>query len=122
MERCFNTLLTGTREKQGHAMMRRQMGDLREQQQWITILKQVAMQPQNQPRPGSVPPAANMSLPPYPQRHPCYMGSRNQVQAENASALHKNSSDSETGLHDIKEEPQRRIGPSRVKELAKFFI
>ena len=43
------------------------------------------------------------------------------MQAENASALCKNSSDSETGLHDIKEEPRRRIGLSRVKELAKFF-
>ena len=64
MERSFNTLLTGTREKQGHAVMRRQMGDLREQQQQITVLKQVAMQPQNQPRPVSVPPAANMPLPP----------------------------------------------------------
>ena len=49
------------------------------------------------------------------------MGSKKQVQAENASALRKNSSDSETGLNDIQEEPQRRIGPSRVKELAKFF-
>ena len=121
MECSFNTLLTGTREKQGHAITRRQMGDLREQQQWITILKQVAMQPQNQPRPVSVPPAANMPLPPYPQRCPSDLGSRNQVQAENASALHKNSSDSETGLHDIQEEPRRRIGPSRVRELAKFF-
>ena len=66
MERSFNTLLTGTREKQGHAVMRRQMGNLREQQQWITILKQVAMQPQNPPRPVSVPPVANMPLPLYP--------------------------------------------------------
>ena len=121
MERSFNTLLTGTREKQGHTVTRRQMGDLREQQQWITILKQVAMQLQNQPRPVSAPPAANMPLPLYPQRRPCDMGSRNQVQAENASTLHKNSSDSETGLHDIQEEPQRHIGHSRVKELAKFF-
>ena len=44
------------------------------------------------------------------------------MQAENTSALHKNSSDSETGLHDIQEEPRRCIGPSRVKELAKFFM
>ena len=46
-----------------------------------------------------------------------------QVQAENANALCK-SSDSETTdrLQDIKEEPRRRIGPSRVKELAKFFM
>ena len=79
------------------------------------------MQPQNQPRPVSAPPAANMPLPPHPQRLPSDMGSKKQVQAENASALRKNSSDSETGLNDIKEEPRRRIGPSRVKELAKFF-
>ena len=50
------------------------------------------------------------------------MGSRKQVQAENANALRKNSSDSETDrLQDIHEEPHRRIGPFHVKELAKFF-
>ena len=44
------------------------------------------------------------------------------MQAENANALCKNSSDSETDrLQDIQEEPRRCIGPSRVKELAKFF-
>ena len=44
------------------------------------------------------------------------------MQAENANALHK-SSDSETDrLQDIQEEPCRHIGPSRVKELAKFFM
>ena len=81
----------------------------------------VAMQPQNQPRPVSVPPAATIPLSPYPQRHPSDMGSREQVQAENANALHK-SSDSETDrLQDINEEPRRCIGPSGVKELAKFF-
>ena len=121
MECSFNSLLAGTREKQGHTMTRRQMGNLREQQQWITILEQVAMQPRNQPRPVSAPPAANMPLPPYPRRRPSDIGSKKQVQVENASALCKNSSDSETGLNDIQEEPRRRIGPSRVKELAKFF-
>ena len=118
MEHSFNTLLAGTRDKQGHAVMRSQMDNLREQQQHITILKQAAMQLQNQPRPVSVPPAANVPLPLYPRRHPSDMGSRNQVQAENANALPKNSSDSET---DIQEEPRRCIGPSCVKELAKFF-
>ena len=50
------------------------------------------------------------------------MGSKKQVQAENANALHKNSSDSEIDrLHDINKEPRRCIGPSHVKELAKFF-
>ena len=51
------------------------------------------------------------------------MGSKKQVQAENANAPHKNSSDSETRdrLQDIKEEPRKHVGPSHVKELAKFF-
>ena len=80
------------------------MDNLRDQQQHITILKQVAMQPQNQPRPVSVPPAANMPLPPYPRRHPSDKGSKKQVQAENTNALRKRS-DSETDrLQDIQEE------------------
>ena len=121
MERSFNTLLTGTRDQQGHSMMRSQMDNLRDQQQHIAILKQVASQPQNQPRPVSAPPAANMPLPLYPRRCPSDKGSKKQVQAENANALCK-SSDSETDrLQDIQGEPRRCIGPSRVKELAKFF-
>ena len=48
MERSFNTLLAGTRDRQGHPVMRSQMDNLRDQQQRIAILKQVAMQPQNQ--------------------------------------------------------------------------
>ena len=97
------------------------MDNLRDQQQHIAVLKQVASQPQNQPRPVSVPPVANMLLPPYPRRRPCDKGSKNQVQAENAITPHT-SGDSETDrLQDIQEEPRRCIGPSRVKELAKFF-
>ena len=97
------------------------MDNLRDQQQRIAVLKQVAMQPQNQPRPVSEPPAANVPFPLYPRRRPSDMGSKKQVQTENANALHK-SSDSETDrLQDIHEEPRRHIGPSRVKELAKFF-
>ena len=122
MERSFNSLLAGTRDRQGHPVTRSQMDNLRDQQQCIAILKQVASQPQNQPWPISAPPVANMPLPPYPRRRPSDKGSMKQVQAENANALHK-SSDSETDrLQDIQEEPRRRIGPSRVKELAKFFM
>ena len=69
-----------------------------------------------------MPPVANIPLPLYPQRCPSDKGSKNQVQVENANALSKNSSDSETDrLQDIHEEPRRCIGPSHVKELAKFF-
>ena len=121
MERSFNSLLAGTRDRQSHPVTRSQMDNLRDQQQRIAVLKQVASQPQNQPRPVSAPPVANMPLPPYPRRCPSDKGSKNQVQAENAIAPCK-SSDSETDrLQDIQEEPRRRIGPSRVKELAKFF-
>ena len=123
MECSFNTLLAGKREKQGHAVTRSQMDNLREQQQCITVLQQVAMQPQNQPSPVSGPPAANVPLPLYPQRRPSDIGSRSQVQAESANdiAKHSNSSDSEIGdrLHDIQEEPHKCIGPSQ--QLAKFF-
>ena len=121
MERSFNSLLVGTRDRQSHPVTRSQMDNLRDQQQRITVLKQVASQSQNQPRPVSAPPVANMPLPPYPRRRPSDKGSTRQVQAENANAPRK-SSDSETDrLQDIQEEPRRRIGPSRVKELAKFF-
>ena len=121
MERSFNSLLVGTRNHQGHPVTRSQMDNLRNQQQRIAVLKQVASQPQNQPWPVSVPPVANMPLPLYPRRRPSDKGSKKQVQAENANAPHK-SSDSETDrLQDIQEEPRRRIGPSCVKELAKFF-
>ena len=121
MEHSFNSLLAGTRDRQSHPVTRSQMDNLRDQQQRIAVLKQVASQPQNQPRPISAPPVANMPLPPYPQRRPSDKGSKSQVQAENANAPRK-SSDSETDrLQDIQEEPHRRIGPSHVKELAKFF-
>ena len=66
MERSFNSLLAGTRDHQGHPVTRSQMDNLRDQQQRIAVLKQVASQPQNQPRPVSAPPVANMPLPPYP--------------------------------------------------------
>ena len=67
MERSFNTLLTGARDQQGHPVMKSQMDNLRDLQQRIAVLKQVASQPQNQPRPVSVPPAANVPLPRIPE-------------------------------------------------------
>ena len=97
------------------------MDNLRDQQQCIAVLKQVAMQPQNQPRPVSAPLTASMPLPPYPRRRPSDKGSTKQVQAENANALRKTSNSETDRLQDINEEPHKCIGPSHVKELAKFF-
>ena len=122
IERSFNSLLAGTQDRQSHPVMRRQIDNLREQQQRIAILKQVANQPQNQPRPVSAPPVADKPLPPYPRRRPCDKGSTKQVQAENANALRKSSDSDRQTLQDIQEEPRRRIGLSCVKELAKFFV
>ena len=121
MERSFNSLLAGTRDRQSHPVTRSQMDNLRDQQQCIAMLKQVASQPQNQPRRVSAPPVANMPLPPYPRRRPSDKGSTKQVQAENANAPRKSSDSGTDRLQDIQEEPRSRIGPSRVKELAKFF-
>ena len=67
MERSFNSLLAGTRDRQSHPVTRSQMDNLREQQQHIAVLKQVASQPQNQPRSVSAPPVANMPLPRIPE-------------------------------------------------------
>ena len=121
MECYFNSLLVGTRDRQSHPVTRSQMDNLRDQQQRIAVLKQVASQPQNQPRPVSSPAVANMPLPPYPRRRASDKGSTKQVQAENANAPRKSSDSGTDRLQDIQEEPRRRIGPSRVKELAKFF-
>ena len=121
MECSFNSLHAGTRDPQSHPVTRSQMDNLRDQQQRIAVLKQLASQPQNQPRPISAPPVANMPLPPYPRRRPSDKGSMKQVQAENANAPRKSSDSGTDRLQDIQEEPRRCIGPSRVKELAKFF-
>ena len=102
MERSFNSLLAGTRDCQGHPVTRSQMDNLRDQQQRIAVLKQVVSQPQNQPRPVSVPPAANVPLPPYPQRRPSDKGSKKQVQVENANALHKRVTQRQTDYRTFK--------------------
>ena len=106
MECSFNSLLAGTRDRQSHPVTRSQMDNLRDQQQCIAVLKQVASQPQNQLRPVSAPPVANMPLPPYPRRHPSDKGSTKQVQAENANAPRKSSDSGTDRLQDIQEEPR----------------
>ena len=87
------------------------MDKLREQQQHILILKQVAIQPQNQLRPVSTPLRVAVPLPPPPQRHLCNKGSKRQVPAENAKAPHRDRSDSETRarLQNIQQEPYSHI-------------
>ena len=61
-------------------------------------------------------------FPHFPEDIQVTRGSKKQVQAENANALHKSSDPETDRLQDIQEEPRRCIGPSCVKELAKFFM
>ena len=74
MERSFNSLLAGTRDRQGHPVTRSQMDNLRDQQQRIAVLKQVASQLQNQPRPVSAPPVANNATSPVSQKTSKWQG------------------------------------------------
>ena len=120
MEHSFNTLLACTKDKQGKPVMRSQMDNLRDEQR--IALTEASCHAATEPTKACLStPSCKRATPLYPQRHPSDTGSRKQVQAENANALHKNS-DSETDRsQDINEEPRRCIGPSCVKELAKFF-
>ena len=43
------------------------------------------------------------------------------VQAGNANAPRTSTPENSDRLQDIQDEPRRRIGPSRVRELAKYF-
>ena len=54
-------LLSDTKEEKGHVIISRQMEELHNQH--MLVLKQVAMQPENHPRPTSLPPVASQLLP-----------------------------------------------------------
>ena len=68
----------------------------------------------------SAPPAASQPLPPYPGRRLSDRGSMSKVQAGNAIPR-TSTPETNDRLQDIQDQPRRRIGPSRVKELAKYF-
>ena len=118
MERSFGTILSQECDKLGNAIIR---STIVRAKQCILMLQKVLKQ-QHQPRPVSAPPIASQPLPPYLRRRLSDTGSKSKVQAGNAIVPH-NSSTPETNdrLQDIPEEPHHRIGPSRVKELAKYF-
>ena len=116
----FGTILSQEHDKLGHDVTR---STIVRAQQCILVMQKVLKQ-QHQPRPVSAPPIASQPLPSYPQRRLSDMGSKSKVHAGNATVtVPCNTSTPETSdrLQDIPEEPWCRIGPSRVRELAKYF-
>ena len=123
MERSFNSLLAGTRDRQSHPCDEEPNGQL-ERTTTVYRRTEASCQPAAEPTddPSQCLQLQICHFPRIPKDIQVTRGLTKQVQAENANALHKSSdSETESRLQDIQEEPRRRIGPSRVKELAKFF-
>ena len=115
LERSIGKIISHERDRLGHAVTRNTIIGAKQR---IQVMKQaIEQQPK---RPVSAPPVASQPLPPFPRRRLSNTGSQSKVQAGNAKPP---SSTPETGdsLQDIKEEPRRRIGPTRVRELARYF-
>ena len=118
MECSFGTIFNQEHDKLGHAVTRNTIISAKQR----ILMMQRAIEQQQWPRPVSAPPIASQPLPSYPRRRLSDMGSESKVQAGNATTAHKNSTpETSDRLQDIPEEPRRRIGPSRVKDLAKYF-
>ena len=115
MDKSFGTIFNHEREKLGHAVTRNTIIGAKQR---IQIMQQVIEQ---QPkRPVSVPPIASQPLPPFPRRRLSDTGSKSKVQAGNAMPRTSTPENSDR-LQDIQDQPRCRIGPSRVRELAKYF-
>ena len=118
LKRSFGTIFSQERDKLGHAVTRNTIIGAKQR---ILMMQQVPEQGQH-PRPVAAPPIASQLLPPYPRRRPSDKGSESKVQAGNATTARKDGTPGTNDrLQDIPEEPRRRIGPSRVQQLAKFF-
>ena len=115
LERSIGTIISHERDRLGHAVTRNNLDGAKQR---ILMMQQVIQQ--QRPRPVSAPPAASQPLPPYPGRRLSDTGSMSKVQAGNAIPR-TSTPETNDRLQDIQDQPRRRIGPSRVKELAKYF-
>ena len=116
MERSIGSIISQERDRIGHAVTRNTI--MTAKQRILVMQRQIEQQPK---RPVSAPPIASQPLPPYPRRCPSDTGSQSKVQAGNATAPCTSTPVISDRLQDINEEPRRRIGPSRVRELARYF-
>ena len=117
MERSFETIFNQECDKLGRAIT---CGTLIGAKQCIKVMQR-AIKEQQRPRPVSAPPVASQPLPPLPRRRLSDTGSKSKVQAGNATAHRTSTPETSDRLQNINEEPRHRIGPSRVRELAKYF-
>ena len=115
MERSIGSIISHKRDRLGHAVTRNTI--IGAKQRILVMQRQIEQQPK---RPVSAPPVASQPLPPFPQRRLSDTGSESEVQAGNAMPRTSTPAPSDS-LQDIKEEPRHRIGPSRVRELARYF-
>ena len=116
MERSIGSIISQERDRIGHAVTRNTI--IGAKQRILVMQRQIEQQPK---RPVSAPPVASQPLPPYPRRRPSDSGSQSKVQAGNANAPRTSTPVTGDRLQDIEEEPRHRIGPSRVRELARYF-
>ena len=116
LERSIGSIISHERDRLGHAVTRNTISNAKQR---ILVLQQaIEQQPR---RPVSAPPTASQPLPPLPRRRLSNTGSVSKVQAGNATAPRTSTPENSDRLQDIQDQPRRRIGPSRVKELAKYF-
>ena len=115
LERSIGTIISHEHDRLGHAITRNNLDGAK---QHILVMQQLIQQ--ERPRPVSAPPAASQPLPPYPGRCLSDTGSVSKVQAGNAIPR-TSTPETNDRLQDIQDQPRRRIGPSRVKELARYF-
>ena len=116
MEKSIGSIISQERDRLGHAVTRKTIFGAK--QRILVMQKAIEQQPK---RPVSAPPIASQPLPSYPRRRPSDKGSMSKVQAGNAIAPRTSTPETSDRLQDINEEPRRRIGPSRVRELARYF-
>ena len=116
LERSIGSIISHERDRLGHAVTRNTIHSAK--QRILVMQRQIEQQPK---RPVSAPPIASQPLPPFPRRRLSNTGSMSKVQAGNATAPRMSTPENSDRLQDIQDQPRRRIGPSRVKELARYF-
>ena len=115
MERSIGSIISHERDRLGHAVTRNTI--IGAKQRILVMQRAIEQQPK---RPVSAPPVASQPLPPFPRRRLSTTGSESTVQAGNAMPRTSTPENSDR-LQELRDPPRRRIGPSRVKELAKYF-
>ena len=115
MERSIGSIISHERDRLGHAVTRNTLTGAK--QRILVMQRLIEQQPK---RPVSAPPTASQPLPPFPRRRLSNTGSESTVQARNAMPRTSTPENSDR-LQDIQDPPRRRVGPSRVRELARYF-